>query len=78
MTTSQLRVKKKIVSQAFEIANVRFPNNKIDYFEKLLCNKQVFAKTTIAISLNLHQVCSSVAPFLFAMLPVPSFNVLSN
>ena len=42
------------------------------------CWRNMFSKTTIAILFNLHQVCPSVPTFVFAVLFIPSFNVLSS
>ena len=54
----------------------RYTNNKTLNFEKLW-GKQVFKNTTV-ICFNLLQVCLSVPPFVFAMLFIPSFHVLSS
>ena len=54
----------------------RYTNNKSLNFEKL-CGKQVFKNTT-EIRFNLLQVCPSVPPFVFAILLIPSFHVLSS
>ena len=46
-------------------------------FEKLLGVTR-FKKPTISIRFNLLQVCPSVLPFVFSVLKIPSFNVLSD
>ena len=42
------------------------------------CWANKFSKTTIAVCLNLLQICTSVLSFLFVMSFIPSFNVLSG
>lgn len=42
------------------------------------CSANKFSKTTIEIHFNLLQVCPSRPPFVFAMLFILSFNVLSG
>ena len=37
-----------------------------------------FSKTTVLICFNLPQVCPSMHSFVFAVLSIPSFNVLSG
>ena len=42
------------------------------------CNVKKFSKTTVSIRLNLLQVYPSVNPFVFAVLLIPFFNILSG
>ena len=44
MTTSQLRVKKKLSPKHSKLQTFDFQTTKLTNFEKLLGNKQVFAK----------------------------------
>ena len=42
------------------------------------CNVKKFSKTTVSIRLNLLQVYPSVPPFVFVVLSIHSFNILSG
>ena len=52
------------------------------YFASLFCvetcSANKFSKTTIEIHFNLLQVCPTGPPFVFTMLFITSFNVLSG
>ena len=51
-------------------------NNKMNFDKQCQANK--LSKMSIAIHFNLPHVCLSVPPFVFAVLFIQSFNVLSS
>ena len=72
-----LTLKKKLLANDKIKASCSTNTLPKHYIKRYKQQKWTFQKPTTAIRFNLLEVCPSVPPFVFAVLFLPSFNVLS-